>query len=146
MYIYIYIYTYIYAGPPRWRGSRTYTTCRGRKQTVTCTVHIHTEYILQFVDVYKLSRAQYTYRVYTINFFMKKQGPRDVGGVGRISKYIYIVHTNFFCKKKTGPARCRRCRAYINCHVNFCDGGRHWTCNLCGMPIYTDKYRYIPIC
>jgi len=32
-----------------------------------------------------------------------------------------------------GPIRCKRCRAYINCHVTFLDGGRHWTCNLCGM-------------
>uniref|UniRef100_A0A7S0W6H9 Protein transport protein SEC24 n=1 Tax=Hemiselmis tepida TaxID=464990 RepID=A0A7S0W6H9_9CRYP len=32
-----------------------------------------------------------------------------------------------------GPIRCRRCRAYINCHVRFVDGGRHWSCNLCGM-------------
>ena len=32
-----------------------------------------------------------------------------------------------------GPPRCRRCRAYINCHAAFVDGGRHWTCNFCGM-------------
>ena len=32
-----------------------------------------------------------------------------------------------------GPPRCRRCRAYINCHATFVDGGRHWTCNFCGM-------------
>ena len=33
----------------------------------------------------------------------------------------------------SGPPRCRRCRAYVNCHVQFVDGGRHWNCNLCGM-------------
>jgi len=32
-----------------------------------------------------------------------------------------------------GPIRCRRCRCYVNCHVQFVDGGRHWVCNLCGM-------------
>lgn len=31
-----------------------------------------------------------------------------------------------------GPVRCRRCKAYINCHVTFVDGGRSFICNLCG--------------
>jgi len=41
-----------------------------------------------------------------------------------------------------GPVRCRRCRGYINCHVAFVDGGRHWTCNLCSMmnPVASDYF------
>ena len=43
-----------------------------------------------------------------------------------------------------GPPRCRRCRAYINCHAAFVDGGRHWTCNFCGYrnplpPYYAER-------
>ncbi|XP_004346230.1 protein transporter Sec24-like CEF [Capsaspora owczarzaki ATCC 30864] len=30
-----------------------------------------------------------------------------------------------------GPVRCNRCKAYINCHVTFIDGGRAFVCNLC---------------
>jgi len=39
----------------------------------------------------------------------------------------------FVSDMQQGPVRCRRCRGYINCHVAFVDGGRHWGCNLCGM-------------
>ncbi|WVF67842.1 hypothetical protein IAT40_002603 [Kwoniella sp. CBS 6097] len=31
-----------------------------------------------------------------------------------------------------GPPRCDKCRGYINPWVRFTDGGRKWTCNLCG--------------
>lgn len=34
----------------------------------------------------------------------------------------------------SGIIRCRRCRAYINPFVVFCDNGRRWRCNLCGLP------------
>eukprot|EP00281_Chroomonas_sp_CCMP1168_P026138 CAMPEP_0206231294 /NCGR_PEP_ID=MMETSP0047_2-20121206/10758_1 /ASSEMBLY_ACC=CAM_ASM_000192 /TAXON_ID=195065 /ORGANISM="Chroomonas mesostigmatica_cf, Strain CCMP1168" /LENGTH=922 /DNA_ID=CAMNT_0053654859 /DNA_START=29 /DNA_END=2799 /DNA_ORIENTATION=- len=43
------------------------------------------------------------------------------------------VQVPFVVDHVQGPVRCRRCRAYINCHVQFIDGGRHWTCNMCGM-------------
>ena len=32
-----------------------------------------------------------------------------------------------------GPIRCRRCKAYINPHVKFVDGGRKFVCNLCNV-------------
>lgn len=33
-----------------------------------------------------------------------------------------------------GMVRCRRCRTYINPFVKWIDGGRRWTCNICGVP------------
>lgn len=35
-------------------------------------------------------------------------------------------------EEDVGPPRCDRCRGYINPWVRFIDGGRKWTCNLCG--------------
>lgn len=31
------------------------------------------------------------------------------------------------------PPRCTRCQAYVNSAVQWCDNGRAWKCNLCGM-------------
>lgn len=33
---------------------------------------------------------------------------------------------------KDGPIRCNRCATYINPHFRFIDGGRLFTCNMCG--------------
>ncbi|WVR08759.1 hypothetical protein IAU60_005817 [Kwoniella sp. DSM 27419] len=34
--------------------------------------------------------------------------------------------------EEDGPPRCEKCRGYINPWVRFIDGGRKWSCNLCG--------------
>jgi protein transport protein SEC24 len=33
-----------------------------------------------------------------------------------------------------GVVRCKNCRTYINPYVKFLDGGRRWSCNICGRP------------
>ncbi|KAK8850698.1 hypothetical protein IAR55_004618 [Kwoniella newhampshirensis] len=35
-------------------------------------------------------------------------------------------------EQEDGPPRCEKCRGYLNAWVRFVDGGRKWTCNLCG--------------
>ena len=30
-----------------------------------------------------------------------------------------------------GPPRCNRCKAYVNPHFRFTDGGRKFICNIC---------------
>lgn len=40
-----------------------------------------------------------------------------------------------------GPLRCRRCKAYINPHVKFVDGGRKFICNLCNVDTEVNHIR-----
>ena len=119
MYIYIYIYTYIYAGPPRWRGSRMYTNC-----------HVHSIYI-----------------EYILNFFHKKRAREmsEVSGVYQLSRELL---------RRRPPLDLQFVR-YADIHryipictdmLTYADGGRHWICNLCGMPTYADIYRYADVC
>lgn len=32
---------------------------------------------------------------------------------------------------ESGPVRCERCKAYVNPFMQFIEGGRKFTCNLC---------------
>jgi protein transport protein SEC24 len=31
-----------------------------------------------------------------------------------------------------GPIRCGRCKAYMNAHMRWADGGKAFICNFCG--------------
>jgi protein transport protein SEC24 len=44
-----------------------------------------------------------------------------------------------------GPVRCERCRAYVNPFFAFNDGGRSYTCNLCGHVNQTPRDYYCEI-
>jgi len=44
-----------------------------------------------------------------------------------------------------GPVRCERCRAYVNPFFAFSDGGRTYTCNMCGMVNQTPRDYYCEV-
>ena len=44
-----------------------------------------------------------------------------------------------------GPIRCERCRAYINAFFSFSNGGRSYTCNLCGQVNATPSHYFCEI-
>ncbi|ODN77810.1 hypothetical protein L202_04933, partial [Cryptococcus amylolentus CBS 6039] len=47
--------------------------------------------------------------------------------------------------EEEGPPRCDQCRGYINPWVRFIDGGRKWSCNLCGAenPVPPQYYSHL---
>lgn len=51
---------------------------------------------------------------------------QPLGDTGVSNKPVAVVDHG-----PEGPIRCRRCKAYINPHVIFADGGRRFQCNFC---------------
>lgn len=45
----------------------------------------------------------------------------------------------------SGPVRCERCRAYVNAFFAFSNGGRSYTCNMCGQINHTPHDYYCEI-
>ncbi|RHY64555.1 hypothetical protein DYB38_003474, partial [Aphanomyces astaci] len=45
----------------------------------------------------------------------------------------------------TGPLRCTRCKAYVNCFTRFIQGGRMFACNICTMQNDTPRDYYCAV-
>ncbi|ETV90824.1 hypothetical protein, variant 1 [Aphanomyces invadans] len=45
----------------------------------------------------------------------------------------------------TGPLRCTRCKAYVNCFTKFIQGGRMFACNICTMQNETPRDYYCAV-
>eukprot|EP01128_Nolandella_sp_AFSM9_P000797 TRINITY_DN1091_c0_g1_i1.p1 TRINITY_DN1091_c0_g1~~TRINITY_DN1091_c0_g1_i1.p1 ORF type:complete len:949 (+),score=215.97 TRINITY_DN1091_c0_g1_i1:67-2847(+) len=49
------------------------------------------------------------------------------------------------CENESGPVRCNRCRAYINCFALFDHSGQHYTCALCDFQNEVPQHYFSPM-